>query len=138
MKVIVAGPRDFFNLDEVTKAIVESGFKITELVSGCALGVDCTAETWAKLNNIPVKKFPANWHPWPKWPREIDRSAGFKRNYEMARYVGKEGALVALVNGSPGTANMIECATKFELQVHHYLISHIHPYLPKANFKSYR
>jgi hypothetical protein len=40
--------------------------------------------------------------------------AGFQRNEEMALYAD---ALIAITNGSPGTANMIELARQYKLQI---------------------
>jgi len=98
MKVIVAGSREGFVARNVFEAIEESTFKITELVSGTAKGVDKDGEYYARVNNIPVKQFPANWDAFGK-------KAGYLRNKEMADYAD---ALVAVWDGeSRGTKNMI-------------------------------
>ena len=98
MKVIIAGGRMGVSYDEVVAAIKASGFEITEVVSGCAAGVDTHGEQWAAENHIPVVKFPADW-------QKYDRSAGPIRNSEMAEYAD---ALIAIWDGgSRGTANMI-------------------------------
>lgn len=73
MKVIVAGSRTIHSLALVAKAIQESGFKVTELVSGCAPGVDRQGEAWADERRVRVKRFPAAWkvlghRPWPATP----------------------------------------------------------------------
>lgn len=50
MKVIIAGSRDVtFPLLHVVRAVDESGWTITEVVSGCARGVDEHGEQWAKI-----------------------------------------------------------------------------------------
>jgi hypothetical protein len=79
MRVIVAGTRSFCNDAVVREAIVASGFRITEIVSGGSKGVDESAERIAAENAIPLRRFPANW-------REYGRSAGPKRNLEMSVY----------------------------------------------------
>jgi hypothetical protein len=79
MKVIIAGSRTIKDYKLVEAAIKNSGFKITEVVCGCASGVDSLGEKWAMLNNIRVTKFPANWD-------KYGRSAGYRRNVEMANY----------------------------------------------------
>lgn len=107
MKVIIAGSRDIDTYDIVEKAVVESGFSITEVVSGHANGVDKLGELYAKKHNIPFKTFPAEWE-------KFGLGAGYRRNSEMADYAE---ALIAITNGSKGTANMIEIANKKHLKV---------------------
>lgn len=111
MKVIVAGSRTIKDLSTVSKAINGSGFKITELVSGTAKGVDQLGEVWATAMGIPIKRFPANWNV-------HGNAAGPLRNEEMAKYVGKDGGLVAIwANHSRGTEDMIRRAGVHGLQV---------------------
>lgn len=98
MKVIIAGSRSIHEYEIVKQAVAESGFEITEVVSGRAAGVDRLGESWADEYNIPVKPFPADWSKWGK-------GAGHRRNTEMAEYAD---ALVAVHNGSRGTLNMIK------------------------------
>jgi hypothetical protein len=59
MKTIIAGSRKFNNREAVFAAVTESGFVITEVVSGTAKGVDRLGEHWAKQNGVPIKQFPA-------------------------------------------------------------------------------
>lgn len=100
MKVIIAGSRDVtFPLLHVVRAVDESGWMITEVVSGCARGVDEHGEQWAKRRDIPVKRFPADWD-------RHGRAAGPIRNRQMAQYAD---ALIAIWDGkSRGTKNMID------------------------------
>jgi len=101
MKTIIAGSRVINDYLIVREAIKESGFKITEVVSGGARGVDSLGERWAKENNTPVKRFPANWD-------KHGRGAGPIRNDEMANYAE---ALIAIWDGkSKGTEDMIKRA----------------------------
>jgi hypothetical protein len=113
MKVIVAGSRDVIDYLIVEEAIRSSPFAndITEVVSGTARGVDRLGENYAKFNNIPIKRFPANWDKYGK-------RAGYLRNAEMAHY---SDALVAVWDGvSPGTKHMIDLATKEGIEVFIY------------------
>jgi hypothetical protein len=110
MKVIIAGSRDICDYDLVVKAIVASKFEITEVVSGCCRGVDMLGEEWARKWEVPIVRFPADWAAYGK-------SAGYIRNNQMAKYVGSEGGLIAITNGSRGTANMISIAHKLKLEV---------------------
>ena len=103
MKVIITGSRGIKDISKVEAAIKKSKFKITEVVSGTARGVDRLGERWALDNNILIKKFPADWN-------KHGKSAGYIRNVEMAKYAD---ALIAIWDGeSAGTAHMIKTATK--------------------------
>jgi len=113
MKTIVAGSRTISEYSVVQSAIIESGFTITEIVSGCARGVDTLGEKYANLNNLPIQKFPADWNKYGK-------SAGYIRNGEMARYAD---ALIAIWDGqSKGTKHMIDTAKKYNLTIHIYKV----------------
>lgn len=108
MRTIIAGSRYITDPAIVAAAIEESGFEITEVVSGACRGVDTLGEQWAKERGIPVKRFPAAW-------RRDGRAAGPIRNRLMATYAD---ALVAIWDGkSAGTRNMIETAQQRGLEV---------------------
>lgn len=62
MRVIIAGDRELEDINMVTKAIEQSGFDITELVSGGARGTDKMGELWARANHVPIKVFQADWN----------------------------------------------------------------------------
>lgn len=108
MKTIIAGSRDL-GTAEVEAAMKKCPHPVTEVVSGGCRGVDQAGEEWARLRGIPIKVFPADW-------KQFGKSAGFRRNAEMASYAE---ALVAVWDGkSPGTRNMIEVAKKAGLKVY--------------------
>lgn len=101
MKLIIAGGRDYsLTLDDLAKldGLYET-YKVTEVVSGCALGADYGGEQWALKRDLPVTKFPADWKRW-------GRAAGPIRNREMAAYADA----VALFPGGAGTTSMHEQA----------------------------
>lgn len=107
MKVIIAGSRGINDYAIVKQAIINSGFRISEVVSGGCRGVDKLGERWGKENRLPVKVFPADW--------SMGKSAGPIRNAKMADYAD---ALIAIwANNSRGTANMIDQAEKNGLLV---------------------
>lgn len=113
MKTIIAGSRSFTNLFDALQLIDNIVFNdkltITEVVSGTCKGPDKFGEFWANTWNIPIKPFPANWD-------QFGKSAGFRRNAQMADY-GEQ--LIALYDGhSSGTKSMIQLATKKGLAVH--------------------
>lgn len=112
MKVIIAGGRDFANLELMTKKMDFFLSKAThmniEIVSGKARGADALGEEYAKLRNYPIAEFPADWD-------KYNKGSGFRRNTEMAEYAD---ALVAFWDGkSRGTMHMINVAKKKGLQV---------------------
>ena len=78
MRVIIAGSRSFTDYDLVDAATRKCGFVISEVVSGCARGIDNLGLVWALNNNIPVKKFPAELN----FALSADLG-GFARNGEM-------------------------------------------------------
>jgi hypothetical protein len=105
MKVIIAGSRTINSYALVANTIKESGFRITEVVSGTTRGVDQLGELWAvrQVPQVPIRRFPANW-------ARYGRAAGRRRNEEMAKYAE---ALIAVWDGSSrGTTNMIQIAQK--------------------------
>lgn len=101
MRTIIAGSRTIDSMQLVTKAVQESKFDISSVISGMARGVDSLAVQYATDNKITLVKMPANWDLHGK-------SAGYKRNEEMAKVAD---ALIALWDGSSrGTKHMIDIA----------------------------
>lgn len=109
MKTIIAGTRTIEDYELVKKRINESGFNITIVVSGVCRGIDKLGQRWAEENNIPIKKFPADW-------KQFSKRAGPIRNKAMAEYAD---ALILIWDGfSRGSKNMLEHAKKNDLQVY--------------------
>ncbi len=128
MKVIIAGDREFNDYDMLERAIEQSGFEITEVVSGGARGSDKLGELWAKAHKVPVKIFAADWDnikvkgaivKTNQWKKKYNANAGFARNEEMASYAE---ALIALQpdGPTPGTQDMIKRGKAHKLQIHIY------------------
>lgn len=110
-RTIIAGSRTVESLALVEMAIDASGFRITEVVSGCAAGADLFGEQWARAHMIPIKRFPADW-------RLHGKSAGPIRNQQMADYADQ---LIAVWDGvSRGTKDMIEQARYLTVFVYDY------------------
>jgi len=87
IKVIIAGGRnfdDFNKLCQVCDEFLQDQNHI-EIVSGAYKGADLLGERYAAEQNHPIKQFPADW-------RRYGKSAGLKRNTEMAAYAN---ALIA-------------------------------------------
>lgn len=111
MKVIIAGSRTISDVLLVSIAVTESKFKITEVVSGGARGIDLSGEFYAKSKNISVKRFKAHWD-------KHGKRAGYMRNIKMADYAD---ALIAIWDSkSKGTEHMISIAKMNKLKVFVY------------------
>ncbi|MHB1107240.1 MAG: DUF2493 domain-containing protein [Lutibacter sp.] len=110
IKVIIAGGRnfdDFNRLCQVCDEFLQDQNNI-EIVSGAYKGADLLGERYAAERNYPIKQFSADW-------KRYGKSAGLKRNIEMAAYAD---ALIAFWDGeSKGTKNMIALATQAGLNV---------------------
>lgn len=102
IKLIVAGGRDFSNEELLISTLckfADSTPDAVEIVSGMAKGADLIAYEFARNNRIVCHSFPADWETYGK-------SAGFRRNAEMADFADR---LLAFWDGeSRGTKNMIE------------------------------
>lgn len=110
MRTIIAGSRSIHDYEQVLAVVADSGFKITQVVSGTARGVDRLGEQIAKDFSIPFVRFPADWEKYGKY------QAGRIRNKQMAE---NADALIAVWDGvSSGTANMIDIARKLGLIVY--------------------
>ena len=129
MKVIICGPRDFYDYEVVCAAIEASGFDVTEVVSGDASGVDSLAIKWAKNNKKKLRIMPAKWKDLKvpgaiikknKWGQDYNHAAGFQRNQAMVDYVDPDGAVIAIVTGSQGTADTIRKAKVAGLKIFTY------------------
>ena len=120
MRVIIAGGRDVplsDGLRMVEEAIKQSGFPITEMINGGALGIDRAARVYWKDKfydsppEYPLTTMCAEWD-------RHGKAAGPIRNRRMASVAD---ALIAVWDGkSRGAKNMIDVAKAFGLQVFVY------------------
>lgn len=106
VKLVIAGSRSLEpSLDRIhdaVDALLEDDIVPCEIVSGCARGVDRAGEQWAASVGLPIRRFAITQRDWQTY----GRSAGPRRNAEMARYAG---ALLAFWDGrSNGTRDMID------------------------------
>jgi len=100
LKLIIAGSRSIKDYTILQYAIAQTDFSdITEVVSGCARGVDTLGERWAKSANVPIKEFRADWG-------RFGRGAGKYRNSDMADYC--DAAIILWDGESKGTLDMID------------------------------
>ena len=100
MKIVISGSRGMNNEKIVFSFLDRSPFKITELVSGGAMGVDRLCEKWAYAHNIPVKLFI------PDYSKPVPRIAPLLRNTAMAEY--SDALLAVWKDGRRGTKHMID------------------------------
>jgi len=110
IKIIIAGGRNFDDFNRLCKICDEflQDQNDIEIVSGAYKGADLLGERYAAERNHTIKQFPADW-------RQFGKSAGLRRNAEMAAYAD---ALIAFWDGeSKGTRNMIDLATQAGLNV---------------------
>lgn len=97
MRVIIAGSRHILEYAHVMRAMRDSAFVPTEIVCGCAYGVDELGKRWAMAARVPLVYFPANW--------------------------AYAHALVLVWDGlSRGSANMLYNAEKYKLFVHQLIV----------------
>jgi YspA, cpYpsA-related SLOG family len=105
MRLVIFGPRDLWPSIAAIGAAVEAmridmdECPVTEVVSGCADGVDTMALEWARANRIEAKEFPADWD-------RYGNSAGPRRNAQMADY--SDAGLCFGDGSTKGTRNMLE------------------------------
>jgi predicted Rossmann fold nucleotide-binding protein DprA/Smf involved in DNA uptake len=114
MKTIIAGSRIVTDYEIVKLAVEKSHINITTVISGGAKGVDSLAIKYAGESGLGLVVMPAEWNRYGK-------SAGFKRNEEMAKF-GE--ALIAIWDGkSRGTEHMIFKARMAGLRVYVYRVN---------------
>lgn len=103
MKTIIAGSRSFSHTDNLLKSaffMALMNFRITEIANGCAVGPDTMGAEYGEYNNVPVKRFPAEWGTY-------GNQAGLIRNKEMAEWA--EHGIYLWDGKSTGTAHCITC-----------------------------
>jgi Domain of unknown function (DUF4326) len=126
---IIAGSRHLYNYGLVVDVIKESGFKIDEIVCGCAKGVDSNGRIYGEKNNIPVKKFPAKWDDFTVKPCVIKTRydgakynswAGHIRNKEMAEYATH---LILIHSNTSGSLSMKKLAKEKGLIIYEKVVN---------------
>ena len=100
-RVAIVGSRDFVPGTAVKDFVAKLSGTDVEIVSGGARGVDLIAENSARLFNLPVKVFKADW-------KAHGKRAGVVRNKEIVDYADE---IVAFWDGtSRGTKYTIDFA----------------------------
>lgn len=122
-KIIVAGSRNFQNIEYLFNILDSVITKDDIIVSGCAEGPDNMAISYGELRGITVEKYPAKWDDLSVLPcvkkinrygKEYNALAGYNRNKEMLEVLKQNpdgGLVIAFWDGkSKGTADMIKIA----------------------------
>jgi hypothetical protein len=147
-RVLVCGPRDFKDYEELKKGIESTGWVISEIIHGAATGADTLGGNYADEKKIKCKEFPAKWndidHPDADvhvntFGRPYDKLAGIRRNTEMLNYLlaqeekdGLKPACFALKMKTGGTENMIAQCKKADVEVFEYV-----PYVQRSQANGY-
>lgn len=110
LRLIIAGSRFFEDhillAKETNKFVRDLGVKEIEVVSGGARGADILGEYYAKHYKQDCTVIPAKWE-------EFGKSAGYRRNVEMAEYA--DACIVFWDGHSKGTLNMINIAKRYKM-----------------------
>lgn len=105
MRVLVCGGRNYDDWPRLKETLDEFNSKtsISCIIHGCADGADRLAGVWARWNNIPEERYPADW-------KTHGKKAGYIRNAQMLEE-GKPDRVLAF-KGGKGTEMMVELAEK--------------------------
>lgn len=124
MRVIIAGSRSFakfkteLEIDTmIDYAVSQSGFTITRVVSGGAIGIDQGGERWAERNGVPWKpRFRPAW----RVDGAYNPQAGFERNNKMALY--SDAGIIIWDGVSNGTRDTIKQMGRLDKPVWVYIL----------------
>lgn len=157
-KIIIAGSRNFSDFEKLHEFVIkklfelnskykehnlllidrkEKKFKINqesiEIISGTAKGADSLGIRFAKVYNLKLIEFPAEWKNFDVIPCKIATNskgqynmlAGHNRNEKMAKYAISDdckGVLFLFWDGkSKGSKNMKSNANKYGLEIYEYV-----------------
>ena len=116
-RVIIAGSRKFNAYETLrekcdkilAKRLADADTQVV-IISGCARGADSLGERYAAEKGLQIERFPADWDKYGK-------SAGYRRNVEMAAAANALIAFPKTGEANKGTLNMIAIAKVKGLQV---------------------
>ena len=116
-RVIICGSREFDDYDLLkekcdlilSRKAADPTEKIV-IVSGCARGADRLGEKYAEEKGYEVLRYPADWDRYGK-------SAGYRRNKQMAEVANACIAFFSSVAENKGTKNMVSLARNINLLV---------------------
>ncbi|HSH51850.1 MAG TPA: SLOG family protein [Bacteroidales bacterium] len=116
MRLVIAGSRDinWYHLIRDTFTNLPDYGKFKEIVSGGARGVDKLGELIAQEFELKLTVMNAKWDQYGK-------SAGYKRNKEMAKYTDE--ALIIWDGVSKGTKHMIDLMDEENKICHSFMLT---------------
>lgn len=106
MIVAIVGSRTILDITVVPICIEKSGYEITKIISGGAIGIDSLAAYYAARQSIPFQLYN------PDFNLHGSPTALFVRNDEMAKDC--ECAIVIWDEKSTGTQHMLSCLKRRE------------------------
>ena len=122
MKVAIAGSRNATSYHLISDAVDDSGFEITEVITGDSQGIDTLAQDWADEHDIDVRIFVADHKKW-------GADAMIKRNRQMLAYAD---ALIVIWDGEHrNTKYLIDAAKKKKIKMFVYNFKSFHNPNPK-------
>jgi len=110
--LIVAGPRNFFDREVISDALIDAiiDLDISKIITGDAPGVDTITAELCTQSSMEYERYFADWDKYGK-------SAGPRRNWNMAISATHLLAFYKQPYGTPGTCNMIYFAERHDLIV---------------------
>ena len=108
MRVLVTGIRDFVDPRVIPQAIRDSGFDVSQLVTGTFTGVEQQVSAWGRETGVPVVLFK------PDWPR-FRLKASAARNNAM---LDAAEAVVVIWTGNDSAKVFVTEARKRKLPLH--------------------
>lgn len=128
MIVAIVGDREVTDYNIIQKAVDQSGFEVTMVISGGAKGVDSLAVQWAKDNGIPYEEYKADWNDITvkdaivavnKWGKKYNKLAGFQRNQKIVDRA--EGVIAIQPNGpTSGTQDTVKKTKRAKKPLHYF------------------
>ena len=111
-KIIIAGSRDFNDYKllkyKLDRLLINKSF--VHIISGTARGADQLGERYAAEHDLIVEYYPAEWD-------KFGKSAGYRRNEEMAKDADALVAFNKHPDGTKGTNHMINLAKQYNLAI---------------------
>ncbi len=109
-RVIIAGSRTINENDAPLLAKISNILANMSVGELCIVSGKARGKNWAKMNNIPIVPFPADWD-------KFSKRAGMIRNKQMAEYSTHCIAILDSEAENKGTKSMIKLAEEYKLKL---------------------
>ncbi|WP_435279296.1 DUF2493 domain-containing protein [Streptomyces sp. 1222.5] len=120
-RILVTGSRTWTDAGAIETALakavenIPADRDITIVHGDCPRGADALADHWARKYGATIERHPANWRP----NGVLDRSAGYRRNTEMA-LSGIDLCLAFIRNVSAGATHCAATAERAGIPVRRF------------------